>query len=269
MSNPAVIKLQSGSIGHSKFWMDDNFGEAIHIHIDDIRVDLSVNEFRQLYEDTCKTLSGLVDVENFDASKIDPIYLAVMLRPLLPDLIRVTYDKVKLGDLMAPFQSKFYKLSESVGVKALLGISDEGIGYRKSHHIGQTETMRMDSIMKSIKENGYPYNDNYIVLYGDDNYIRDGQHRASCLYVLYGGDMEIPVLRFHFKNYKTPQINKYTNTRIMQFYKKEKGKVIGYCVWFLNITKKIGRRLLILKPRKKTRIKTFINPNILRLFDSK
>ena len=268
MSNPAVIKLQSGKIGQSKFWMDDNFGESIHIHIDDFRVDLSVNEFKQLYEDTCIALTRLIDIDNFDVRKMDPVFLSVMLWPKLSKLERVSFDKVKLGDLMAPYHSRIYKLSESVGVRSLQGLSNEGDGYRKSHHIGQTEAMRMNSIMNSLKENGYPYNDNYIVLYGDDNIIRDGQHRASCLYVLYG-DIEIPVLRLHLIDYKSPRFNRFNNTIIMLFYKSQRENLISHGKKALVLAKKIRKILLRYKPSFKIKKKDTINPDLERLFASK
>ena len=36
MSNAAVIKLQKKQIGAHHVWLDDNFGEAIHVHIGQI-----------------------------------------------------------------------------------------------------------------------------------------------------------------------------------------------------------------------------------------
>lgn len=41
MSNAAVITLQKKKIGLHRVWLDDNFGEAIHVHVDDFRADLS------------------------------------------------------------------------------------------------------------------------------------------------------------------------------------------------------------------------------------
>lgn len=207
MSNPAVIKLQKGKIKQSNVWLDDNFGEAIHIHIDDHRVDLTVKEFKQLYNDLCVTLNEIFPIEGFDFSDIDPVFLSEWLVPILPTITHAKYDKVFLEDLYGPHPSTgCVKLDESVGVKALKGLSMENEGYRKSHHIGQTDNQRLHESLESIKENGYPYNNKYIVVRGDNNIIFDGQHRASCLYYLYG-NIEVPVLRIYspsFANDKIP-----------------------------------------------------------------
>lgn len=245
MSNPAVIKLQSGHINKSKVWLDDNFGESIHVHIDDIRVDLTVNEFRQLYEDVCIALTSLINVDNLNIREIDPVFLSVMLRPYLPKLKKVSFDKVRLNDLLAPYHDYIYRLSESVGVKALKGISNEGDGSRKSNHIGQSEKERMQVVLDSIKANGYPFKNNYIILFGDDNVIRDGQHRASCLYFLYG-DIEIPVMRLYFDDYKTPNIGKNRNNRIRLFFVKRS----LYLHSAIRVSNKMAKKVLSKVARK-------------------
>lgn len=206
MSNPAVIKLNKKNIGKSHVWLDDNFGEAIHIHIDDIRVDLSTREFENISEKISNIINELIGVEGFDCSSIDPIYLDVMLRKNLLHLIKVRKDEVNLGDLLAPGIKGIVPLYKSRGVKALEGNTKENDkSKRVSQHIDQTNQERLDSMCGSIKKNGYPFNNQYIILYGDDNIIRDGQHRASCLYHLYG-NIKIPVIRFYFDNYKKENI---------------------------------------------------------------
>lgn len=264
MSNPAVIKLQSGHIGRSKVWLDDNFGEAIHIHIDDYRVDLTVEEFRQLYIDTCTTVTSLVNVEGFDASQMDPVFVSLMLWPILPRLESVFIDNIRLESLLAPYHSKIFSLAESVGVKALQGKA-KGEDPRKSNHIGQTEMERMESILDSVKQNGYPYNNNYIVLYGDDNIIRDGQHRASCLYYLYG-NIEIPVMRLHFKDYKTPYTGLFGNSVVFLYYKK-----------FLRRGKQYLKKMKLIRLAAKNfnqainryKIRTALDSRIVKVFESK
>ena len=50
MSNPGVIELFNFAYryrsGNHSFRIEDNIGEAIHLHLDNIRLDLSVKEFR-------------------------------------------------------------------------------------------------------------------------------------------------------------------------------------------------------------------------------
>ena len=205
MSNPAVVKLEKNHVNKSMVWLDDNFGESIHIHIDDIRVDLSVQEFETLNTDLCFILNDLLRIENFDISKIDPVYLSLWLWPKLSEIKRVNIENVKLGDLLVRSMDgkKIEKLKESVELKALLQESNENDFYnRKSNHYGQSDTQRLQSILDSIRQNGYPYDGKYIILFDNSSLIRDGQHRASCLYFLYG-NIDIPIMRLYF-NENTP-----------------------------------------------------------------
>ncbi len=243
MSNPAVIKLQSGRIGKSKIWLDDNFGESIHIHIDDNRVDLTVEEFRQLYDDLCVSLTKLVDVDGFDVSQIDPVFLSVMLWPYLPHLTGYSIETVNLGELYAPYHSYIYRLKNSKGYKALKTGIEIKEKRRNSQLLNQTESQRMNDILKSIKENGYPHKCHYIVVYGNDNIIRDGQHRASCLYYLYG-NIDVPILRLKFDNYKSPDISNLCWYNMMTFVKKRMVWSISFVVKFKMLTYSVVRFFL-------------------------
>ena len=237
MSNPAVIKLAHGKVGKSSVWLDDNFGESIHLHIDDYRVDLSVPEFTTLYYDLCDILNDLVSVDGLDFKNIDPVFLSLYLWKKIPTLVSAKIDHVFLEDLLAPHNTtdKIYKLKESVGVRALNGDSKESDDVRRSHHISQTERERMTAILESIKSKGYPYNNQYVIVYGNDNIIRDGQHRASCLYYL-NGNIKIPVLRLGFSDYKSPNVHKYYNS----FFFRKTRQLQSYSSAFYSFCKKIA-----------------------------
>lgn len=263
MSNPAVIKYCKKQIGKYHFWIDDNFGESIHIHIDDIRLDLSHAEFNNLCSDLCIAINKLIEVEGFCCEEIDPVYFEFMLANNILDLQRIKIDNVKLSDMIAPSPKSFKPLPISRCVKALNGNSKENdSSIRHSNLMGQTNFERLDIILKSIKENGYPYDNKYIVMYGDDNIIRDGQHRAACLFHLYG-DMDVPVLRFYFKNY-VPEtdialvrilgVKNYSSCiRIVNAIKKYKIKVFGKCLSKIKTVLK--------NKRQKKRIESYIKHN--------
>lgn len=218
MSNPAVTKLVRDRIGRLSFWMDDNIGESVHIHLADFRMDMTVEEIFALSEELKDTMNKLVDVEGFDCEKIDPVFLSLLLAKRLKHLKATKIDHVMLEDLLVNHRTrlgflKYQKLSESRAVKALRGDSRENDGYRKSHHIGQTSGQRLDSMKQSIEEHGYPYDGQYIILYEDQMLIRDGQHRASCLYVEQG-NIEIPVLRLYFDD---PSVSAMDRSYLKQF----------------------------------------------------
>lgn len=204
MSNPAVTKLIMDSIGGLKFYMDDNIGESIHIHLDEFRLDLTCDEFNNLTVELKQAINGLVNVDGFDVGSIDPVFLALFLASDLPHLKKIRFDMANLKDLNVSYRTKYgfkkiTKLEKSRAFKALAGDGSENNDRRASHHIGQSSEERLNSIFNSIKDNGYPYNNNYIILYEDQFLIRDGQHRASCLYFL-NGPIDIPVMRLYFDN---------------------------------------------------------------------
>ena len=201
MSNPAVTKLVRANISNLPFWMDDNIGESIHIHLGDFRLDITNKGLDELSESLYDTLNKLYDT-GLDLKTIDPVFLSLYLGELLPNLRCAKIDKVRLGDLIAGYGSRFgfikYKnVKDGRAMKSLKGDSSENEDHRVSHHVGQSSSERLNMMMKSISEQGYPYNNQYIILYGDQMLIRDGQHRASCLYYQHG-DIEIPVLRLYF-----------------------------------------------------------------------
>lgn len=212
MSNPAVTKLVKTRLGGHSVWMDDNIGESIHIHIDDIRLDLTSDELHQLSGELCEVINAYVNVEGFDVRKINPIYFSLLLYEWMPYLKRVEYDTIFLEDILVPKPLKFgmhryISLKDSRGVKALNGDTRENDKWRPSHHINQTSRERMQVVLDSIKEHGYPYNDEYLIFYNDQNNIRDGQHRAACLYYLYG-NIEVPIMRLYFEEGAKVQIEK-------------------------------------------------------------
>lgn len=217
MSNPAVTKLVRDEIGNLKFWMDDNIGESIHIHLADFRLDLTVEELCRLSAELTDTMNKLVDVEGFDCNKIDPVFLSLLLAKRMRHLKSVSIDHVMLGDLIVNHRNglgflEYEKLAKSRAVRALQGDPAKNDGFRRSHHIGQTSQQRLDAMKQSVSENGYPYQGQYIVLYENQMLIRDGQHRASCLYVD-KGNIEIPVLRLYFDS---PAIAAYQTSFLMQ-----------------------------------------------------
>lgn len=131
MSNPGVLSLASlEPVGADyRFEIEDNIGEAIHIHYKDIRLDLTVAEFYDIAEQMEKMIDMVVDVEGFSSKDYDPVNL-VGLAACLPDLVKVTEDEVWLADLLVDTYDEYGKevlapISESRVVKALYGNSSE------------------------------------------------------------------------------------------------------------------------------------------------
>lgn len=235
MSNPAVIQLASTYIGNTEIRIEDNWAEAIHIHIGMLRIDLSVSEFLEIAEKMIYAANEIIHAENFDFNDFDPIFLSYYSN-IFPDLESVSIDKIKLKDIviLKNYKLPFYRhLKQSRDYKALNGDTKELNDYKSQVNLlGQSNIERLNAIFDSVKENGYPYKNEYIILRNHQNVLLDGQHRASCLMYLYGPEYEIPVMRFHFKNEKYnvtdwhPWIRVFF-MKVINFAKKQVKKVIG------------------------------------------
>ncbi|WP_188399535.1 hypothetical protein [Sporomusa sp. GT1] len=212
MSNPGVINLASlVTFDKLNFRVEDNIGEAIHIHFNNIRIDLTIEEFYVFCANITVILDQLIDVPDFSVSDIDPIFLSEMGSRLL-DLERVTWDEVHLSELLIDTKGVFNlpvikSLEKSRVFRALNGDTEENSNKKQTNYIGETNSQRLENNFNFVKSNEFNVNKAHITLYNNQNNIRDGQHRASCLYYLYG-DIKIPVIRYWFKGNKY-SINKY------------------------------------------------------------
>ena len=206
MSNAAVVKLQRTKVDGLNVWLDDNFAESIHIHIDEFRFDLTYNEFNDLCFDICEAINELMQVDGFNLHFIDPVFFQQILRTDLYRLTAVKIESVKLSTLWI-YDGRLRPLVDSHVMRGLEGDLKAANMKRKSDHINQTGYERIRLIDNSIKTNGYPYKDQYIIVYGDDNVIRDGQHRACSLYHFLG-DIEVPIMRLYFQDYSYIDVEK-------------------------------------------------------------
>ncbi|MDR1015510.1 MAG: hypothetical protein LBL86_11130 [Coriobacteriales bacterium] len=66
--------------------------------------------------------------------------------------------------------------------------------HQENHKPYMTEE-RFDALVASIRENGF--DDRHLIVVNANNVIKDGQHRACCLYYTEGGDFMVPVLRIY------------------------------------------------------------------------
>lgn len=212
MSNPSVIILDNKSSKKGKikrFVIEDNIGEAIHLHIDNIRIDFTIKEFLEFSKIIRKSLKELDILNGYDIDSFDEYFLGECAE-FLPNLIEIRKEKIKLRDLKTISFFKYrdlvlkriIRLDETPHYKFLRGEKKIFLEYPQYNYFGISNEVRLKSLKKSIKNNGYPYNEQYIILFNGQNIIRDGQHRAVVLADLYGLDYEIGILRFYFKGKK-------------------------------------------------------------------
>jgi hypothetical protein len=167
-----------------------------------------VAEFYEIAEKMERIIEELVNVEGFLCRDFDAVNL-VGLAGILSDLERITYDEIYLEDLIVDTYDEMGKpilvsLKDSRVVKALNGKSAENnmrkqVNYYTAEEVRrQTNAERLEYNLKKVQEEGYPVNNELILLFNESNRIYDGQHRASCLYYLYG-NIKVKVRRLWFK----------------------------------------------------------------------
>lgn len=209
MSNPGVITLASiRNVGRNIHRLDieDNIGEAIHIHLNSLRMDFSVEEFLMVADAFIHAGMSLEVFQKYQLERLDPHFLFKM-SDLIQDIRKVEIQSCRLGDLRSLVRVRIPKnnyvmlprqIKYSPAYRFLKGESDYLTEYMQHNYLGVNNVTRLEKLRDSIKKNGYRHDSGYIVLFGDQKFIRDGQHRAAVLASLGGFDQEIPVMVFHF-----------------------------------------------------------------------
>jgi len=233
MSNPAVITLENASNRKGKFKrfvIEDNIGESIHLHVNDMRIDFTVKEFLEFSSMIRDSLGELNFLDGYSVSDFDEYFLKECA-PFLPKLKKIKIEKIKLSELKCIIHSNFNKdlnllhvtsISDTPAFKYLHKDEQEFIKYEQFNYFGVDNQKRLLDLKKSIEESGYPYDNKYIILFNNQNIIRDGQHRAVILADMHGLDYEIKIMRFYFNGNKH-RINKNKNNLksiIKEFVKK-------------------------------------------------
>lgn len=245
MSNPAVITLAHVRTKLGNFQVEDNLGESIHLHLGEIRCDLTIEELDELANAAERALDNFIKAEGFKACEFSKEFLLTLSEmELLPKLISVKDEKVKLSELRVDVPQifgpdKYKPLAESRVIKALNGNPKENERHRERNYYGQTSQQRVEDMLHSIETQGYPANGQMIMLVNGSNKIYDGQHRAACMYYLWG-DKEIPVKRLDFSNFKD------TNSiSLNQYYLYWKSFIAKVLRWIPILLFKIKNRIKI------------------------
>ncbi|MBN2590858.1 MAG: glycosyltransferase [Sedimentisphaerales bacterium] len=236
MANIAVIVLKTEQIEaqpklcSTRLQIEDNIGEAIHIHWRNLRLDFSIRDFIKLAEVCSQARSNLNAIlleqnetiqkpqppqaPNIRAGETDQGKLQVQLDPVFIKTMGQMAQYVKeakvlempLDNLLCisklskqPCRWEPKAIIESMPYKCLQGNTESYKCYIEQFGEPNHDIQNLHSLKKSIEQHGYPYNNNMIVVFGDEPYIRDGQHRAAILRYLHG-NIRVPVLQLLFKD---------------------------------------------------------------------
>ena len=209
MSNPSVCFLSSAIIDGMNFRIEDNLGEAIHIHMGKLRIALSIKDYLVFAESVMRAVRDLFNIRGIKLETLD--------EESLKGEWLLHYDKIKLAqieyiELEALYMKESYvknraitriiPLRESGYIKVLNEESNDIEYYEEPGKLQASRIEKLKFIYKKIEEEGYPW-DSKLIFVNQEGYIYDGIKRASCLYALYGGNKKVPVLHIYLPEVKT------------------------------------------------------------------
>ena len=208
MSNPGVIiltKTRKNLISrilnrHSyrTFQIEDNIGESIHIHYDDVRIELSIKDFLDFASIVKKSLNNFINIEYFDCEKIDPLFLqSISESGLILELTRIKNEKINLNKVK--FVNYYFG-----GLICNLAYAKK-LNYKAVSKIKHYKYRYIDYLI--FNKNTYLETENKIFtpIIDEDNVIRDGKHRS--LYLFSKNIFEIQAQRWIFKKKSKYKIN--------------------------------------------------------------
>ena len=240
MSNPAVFVLADNKIGGQQVTIEDNLGEAIHIHIGAYRISVTIDEFCRMADSIMDAAMQLLEASGVFLPQIDWSAFDWNWFHKATEIENVSIQEMCIQDLLTTktiLKIKGFEgiqiitpLKHSRIVKALDGNEKELKEYAQINLWKKNNIQRLDDIKKVILDKGYPADGQYIIV-NQNNQIYDGDHRAGCIYHLWGADKIIPVLKLEFRNEPT----------LKELKKKQRREI---CKYIFYIIRKLPRKLL-------------------------
>ena len=199
MSNPAVIYLDTEKSGClSGFRIEDNIGEAIHIHFDEIRLDFTIKEFLCFSESIKKSLE---DLKVFDGELSSlPYDFLKRYSNILSDYNKIEFETIKAKDLCCIDE---FKLFDRIPMKIIKRLTRTYVFKENIEAVSADldalpfcDTRFIKNKMDLIKLGKRPE----VILFNGSNIVRDGHLTAVAYMYLFGGNCEIPVKRVWLKH---------------------------------------------------------------------
>ena len=182
MSNPAVIRLSDASSRRGKFKrfvLEDNVGESIHLHIDNMRVDFTIQEFLDFSEMIRCSLKEVGFLDGYSIDDFDENFLKECSHFLL-ELESIEIKEIALSELQC-IVNKEYKynlnikkilpISSVPAYKYLKGDKEGFISYKQFNYHGIDNEERLRESLDSIRKNGYPYQGRHLIIFNNQNII--------------------------------------------------------------------------------------------------
>lgn len=190
-------KLNRFILNEMELFTIEKDNDEIKLGYKDCILNITIDELKELSEQIYSYLNNKYNIK-YDYKNFDPIYMSLFLYKHIPKIIKVSYDEFYIDDFrLLRRNSEPVTLESSESYKALKkGVECEIYTPFNSNRLVDSDYDRLLQSLNSIKKYGYPYLEQYVIVYNDEPYIRDGQHRASILKHLYG-NIKIPILRIY------------------------------------------------------------------------
>lgn len=164
---------------------------------------ISLSLLRFLQKQIYSFLNSEYGLNKLDFKTLDSRYLQDVLGVDIPFITNISYEKCRLKSLRCFLEedSAGKQIENSRYYLQLKTGNFQSLPHHHNNFIGESNKTRLMTIMDSIKKHGYGYNHRYLVVYNNEQIIRDGEHRAAILAWLYDNP-EITILRIKFsRNY--------------------------------------------------------------------
>lgn len=205
MSNPSVCYLVRTQIYGVVFAIEDNIGEAIHIHYGKARIDMTISEFLSFSDCVIEAARKLFMLRGLNWDLLDIESVKEEWAKYYSKISSIEEDSVTLNSLFMKESyiqqrsiKRIIELKDSGYIPYFKGISQDQEYYDEPGIYEPSRGEKARKIEKMIRGNGYPY-DKKRILIDQDGYILDGLKRASCLYYLKGGNLTIPVIKMNIE----------------------------------------------------------------------
>lgn len=197
MSNPSVFELSKISIDNSIVCIEDNIGEAIHLHIGSFRVDVTVKEFMLIADKLEKVLDFLLKEKNINILEYDP-YFIMNFSDYWLDILAIESKYVKISALKTRYIDKDefineLKLSDSPYYKYYQKEKIDLEIYENIVDIFQTNKEKADLIYSNILSERTLKN---TIIIDDDGFILNGEEEACSMLLIKGKEHQCKVKVF-------------------------------------------------------------------------
>ena len=206
MINPSVFELVKCSINNQDFCIEDNIGEAIHLHIGSLRISMSTLDFAALADSISKSINALVQVNGFKVENYDSFFLYRMAKNL-PYLTRISNKEINLKEILVSVENENGEVCTGLLFgsdihKMIIARNNNVDRYAFETFIFQSAKERIEFVENKVKQKDFS------IIIDESGHIIDGV-LAACFLLENGVErVEATVFEFDKTKYIPPYIER-------------------------------------------------------------